>query len=82
MTFTTEHKQSVLEELARGGLTFSECVHFFSGRQSARDLGFVELAREQYEDEGTLEFDDAPIVSGSDEEVGAYVMAWVWVDAQ
>lgn len=38
------------------------------------------LAKERYEDEGTIEFDDAPVVSACDEGHGAYVQAWVWVD--
>ena len=36
----------------------------------------VSLARNLYEKDGEIEFDDAPIISPSDE--GAYVMAWVW----
>lgn len=35
-------------------------------------------AREMFEDEGRIEFDDTPKVSrGTDK--GAYVAAWVWV---
>ena len=34
-------------------------------------------AREEYEEEGKLEFDDEPVVSLSED--GAYVQAWVWV---
>ena len=40
---------------------------------------FIEAARAQYEDEGTIEIDDNAVVSrGSDN--GAYVQAWVWVE--
>jgi hypothetical protein len=43
------------------------------------DEQIAELAREQYANEGTVEIDDAPDVSRSDDEHGAYVAAWVWV---
>ena len=40
---------------------------------------FIDAARAQYEDEGTIEIDDTAVVSrGSDN--GAYVQAWVWVE--
>lgn len=45
---------------------------------------YVKIAKANYSDEGTIEFDDSPSVSwvGDDDgERGAYVAAWVWVDA-
>lgn len=38
---------------------------------------YRKLAREQYAADGSIEFDDYPLVSESEE--GAYVAAWVWV---
>ena len=38
---------------------------------------FIDAAKNEYAEQGSIEFDDAPLVSGSDE--GAYVAAWVWV---
>lgn len=40
-----------------------------------------ELARTQYEDEGTLEIDPGATVSRAEdnEDEGAYVQVWVWV---
>ena len=42
------------------------------------DQEYIELARAQYESEGSIEIDDgAPVSRGMDP--GAYVQAWVWV---
>lgn len=76
---TAAHKMYALMGLARSGLTFSDCVHFFSKTQSKEELALADKAKE-LEEEGELEFDDTPIVSKADTEKGAYVMAWVWVD--
>ncbi len=42
---------------------------------------FLARAREEYAEEGDLEFDDSATISGADENdnTGAYVMAWKWV---
>ncbi len=44
---------------------------------------YLAKAREMYEAEGTIEFDDTPSVSRSlaayGRDDGAYVAAWVWV---
>ena len=49
---------------------------------SDRDRAIVELAREQYQESGSVEIDDPidgiAVVSEGDE--GAYVLAWVYVD--
>jgi hypothetical protein len=42
------------------------------------DLAAIEAAREEHEDEGTLEIDEGALVSFSSDG-GAYVQAWVWV---
>jgi hypothetical protein len=41
-------------------------------------------ARDEYADEGRIEFDDTPVVSrtGEDGDAGAFVQAWVWVDGE
>lgn len=46
------------------------------------DEQFIALARAQYEDDGTLEFDREPLVSRGDGKFssGAYVSCWAWVD--
>lgn len=38
---------------------------------------FIDAAKNEYAEQGSIEFDDVPLVSDSDE--GAYVAAWVWV---
>jgi predicted dehydrogenase len=43
-----------------------------------RAEAYRKAAREQHEDEGTLEVDDNAVVSFGDDD-GAYVAAWVWV---
>jgi hypothetical protein len=70
---------AVLETLITQGLTFSDCVHFFSKQQTPEELEYAEIAKNDMEQEGELEFDDVPIVSKADTEHGAYVMAWVWI---
>jgi hypothetical protein len=73
------YRQYMLEGLAKEGLTFSDCVHFFSKQQTIEELEYAEIAKNDREEEGELEFDDVPIVSEADTEHGAYVMAWVWI---
>ena len=45
---------------------------------------YRDAARRRYERKGEIELDDgdAPLVSIHDPLEGAYVMAWVWVDAE
>ena len=45
------------------------------------DEEYRQQAKKKYEDEGTLEIDDNAAISRSPEGNGAYVQAWVWVDA-
>jgi hypothetical protein len=45
-----------------------------------RRLAIIELAREQREEEGTIEIDDNAILSESTDN-GCYVQAWVWPDS-
>lgn len=42
------------------------------------DEKFVLAAKEEYQEEGTVEVDDGAVVSYSSDG-GAYVQAWVWV---
>lgn len=44
------------------------------------DAAYIAAAQAQHGDEGICEIDDNAIVSIGDDP-GAYVMAWVWVDA-
>lgn len=73
--------QEALEVLIGMGLTFSDCLKAFAARRSEKEMAFVKAAKQLHHDEGTLEVDDAAQVSIDDPEVGAYVMAWVWVDS-
>jgi hypothetical protein len=45
---------------------------------TTEDDDYVKAAREEYQEEGRIEFDDRPFTSPG-EEPGAYVSAWVWV---
>lgn len=72
-----ETKIGTLHGLAKAGLTFADCVKFFSSQQPEDDLYFVKGAKNKYSDEGHIEVDDNAMVSRGVE--GAYVMAWVWV---
>ncbi len=76
-TVTVSPPGKALDALIDGGLTFSDCVKAFAARQDDPN-DVVGAARDQYQDEGSVEIDDNAIISDSDE--GAYVMAWVWVD--
>lgn len=70
-----------LEGLCREhGFKFADAVEFFADKQQHPQVRrYADYARENLQDEGTLEFDDATIVSVSTDR-GAYVMAWKWVD--
>lgn len=70
---------NLLQQAIEAGLTFADCVAEFAKDQTDRQRRRIELAREQYEREGTVEIDDTTICSGSGCEDGDYVMAWVWV---
>ena len=78
-----KHKMSALMGLARSGLTFSDCVHFFAQQSTDREKELRRLAHETLHEDGEVEIDDNAIVSTpEDAEIakdGAYVMAWVWV---
>jgi hypothetical protein len=43
---------------------------------------YAKTAREHYNDEGTIEIDDEPLISSvvEDDMDGVYVQAWVWVE--
>ncbi len=70
-----------LQSLASRGLTFAECARVFGQMQNEELMALGAKAREEFEEEGKLEFDDYPVVSMAEgnEDNGAYVMAWVWV---
>ena len=43
---------------------------------------YTQAAKEEWERDGEIEFDENPVVSISEDstgEIGAYVAAWVWV---
>ena len=43
---------------------------------------YVERAKAQYNDEGSIEVDDGAKVSWAPEGRGAYVQGWLWVDEE
>lgn len=45
------------------------------------DKAYIEAARRHFENDGVLEIDDNAVVSVGDDP-GAYVQAWVWVEAE
>ena len=71
-----------------------EVVHLFDDRAARSQLleaskkqtpdyeYYAKTAREHYNDEGTIEIDDEPIISPvvEDDADGVYVQAWVWVE--
>jgi hypothetical protein len=69
----TSDLEKELSALAERGLTFSDCVGFFAARQNPVEEAYAEAAK-GYADEGTLEFDDAPIVSCDDPKMAP--MSW------
>jgi hypothetical protein len=69
-----EHVKDLIEKLSDG-------LDEYAKERKAWDQ-YRGLAKDQYEDEGTLEIDDNAIVSRCDDGAGAYVQAWVWVQAE
>jgi len=50
--------------------------------EGEKDVQFREAAKKQFHREGEIEMDDDAVVARGDDEDGAYVEAWVWVDAE
>lgn len=46
---------------------------------TARDKEIIELAQDEFQDEGTIEIDDNATISEANEVNGCYVQAWVFV---
>lgn len=69
------HAMFELQALKAAGLMFNDCVTAFGTRDDPHLLA----ARDAYQEDGKLEFDEIAVVSLS-EDGGAYVMAWQWVD--
>jgi hypothetical protein len=72
--------QEVLTSLRQDhGLRFSDCVTAFARNRDSDP--YARAAHKEYHQEGEIEIDDTTVVSeGGD--LGAYVLAWVWVDDQ
>jgi len=75
-TDDSDVRLAVLDRLALAGLTFGDCVTFFSAQQDDKAGAYVSAAQEKWGDD--VEVDANAIVSEGDDD-GAYVMAWVWV---
>ena len=69
-------KQNELAKIE--GLTFSDCVQFFAGRQTKREKNIAAFAKEHLHQEETCEIDDLTILSEGDDN-GTYVLAWSWL---
>jgi len=82
MATKQQKRIKALEALIDEGLSIPEVLRTLALRQSERANKLAEKARNESEDPGALEFDDKPVVSDSDEEDGAFVMCWVWVDPE
>lgn len=68
----------ILRDLIDKGLLFSDCVAaFVDDTEYGQKMG--KLAHDQYHAEGEIEIDLPALLSGSDDNSGDYVMAWVWV---
>jgi len=73
----SDSRLAALQTLVDQGLTFSEVMQVMG--ETAEENPYVAKAQEQARD-GELEVDERTIVSeGSDP--GAYVLAWLWVEA-
>lgn len=77
-TLTHAELKQALQTLIDKGLTFSTYLSLF-GPETSDEREYVREARLLYAREGSVEIDDQTVVSMGDD-MGAYVMAWVWVD--
>lgn len=58
-------------------MTFADTVHAEVANYGLKEKRYIKAARDRYEQDGVIEFDDTPVVSKSED--GCYVMAWAWV---
>lgn len=58
--------------------TFAEAVALAQSKADAYDKSAVAAAFEKYHRDGEIEIDGG-VTSRGDDELGCYVMAWVWV---
>jgi hypothetical protein len=70
-----------LHALITEGLTFAECVQAFAEGKSPDEQTYIDEARRMYQRAGVCEIDPETIVS-VDGDLGAYVLAWMWVYAE
>lgn len=67
-----------------GKVNHGQMAAFFGQEPDQYDRLAIERAKEISDcdgNDGTLSFDDHPITSRDEDEEGAYVSCWVWVDA-
>jgi hypothetical protein len=68
----------LLKAYTDAGGDFGSCTRAFA----APDAHPIVQAARLLQKDGELEFDDRVVISeGDDDDAGAYVLAWVWVDA-
>lgn len=65
-----------LKDLITQGLTFENCIQAFG--VSSQDDPHAKVARENAQQKDDVQVDPLTVVSTGT--VGAFVMAWVWVD--
>lgn len=74
---TRDTMLATLRRLIKNGLTFADCVGQFGVETDEDPYG--KAAKRLYHEDGETEIDDYTVISDSNS--GAYVLAWVWVDA-
>ncbi len=73
-----------LEALIDAGLSFGQALNLFAARQRRDEPEldvYVAAARAEHHRDGDLEIDDPGVIVSAGEDPGAYVLAWVWVEA-
>lgn len=73
-----------LETLIDAGLSFGQALNLFAARQRRDEPeldAYVAAARTDHHRDGELEIDDPGVIVSAGEDRGAYVLAWVWVEA-
>jgi len=83
MKIKPEDLETLADKLDSGQAGMREAVagalrRLSKGEEMFSDQMYVDAARDEHECEGSMEFDDEPKVSRSDDG-GAYVQCWVWV---
>ena len=71
--------RALLERAIAEGLTLGDCLQAFAAG-AGDERRYADFARARLARDGAIEIDDPAVVCQADEP-GAYVLAWLWVDA-